>query len=232
MLVELTQRYQNMYKLVTERITALGDYTKKVEEARKIAAETEAALVKVHALQLAIDQLQLLREEIDDQVMAIKSSRSEIEKFVKWARPIENGKGYPSQTPGVAWDGFQALLDLCDAEVRKQIRALPVEDDERTADNFVHPSKKATSDAPPSAKTFAKLHAWMIQKTFYPKQAQPLHNKFSDDVLPKIEKAVHASVDAQQKQLDDLFDAKMGVIGALTQAAGSNIPPPKSGGPG
>lgn len=196
----------------------LGDLQEQAERTRAQAIKNEANISRLTAFNDAINQLDVMRQQMDAKAREIKQDKAALKVKASWVKPIENGFGYPHQFPKQPWDGFQAVLDYLPAEQRKAIHSLAITGDERTADNLVNATGLPCVDMPDEVTTLGNMTAYLIRRGDYPRQMSPLHNVFNDDVFPKIKAALAAAEVQFAKDLDAAVADKMKTVQELLKA--------------
>jgi hypothetical protein len=218
MLAEMNSHEERMYQLVTERMRAIGELQKAAEETRGLAIKNQASLDRLAAFDEAIHQLDNMRRDADKRRREIEAKRDSMRLKAEWVQPIINGFGYPGQFPKQPWDGFYALLSYLPAEQRKAIFDLSLTDDEIESPT-VNPGREEPNDG---ARTGPMtLGQWLFDaapRWNYPKQFTPLHNRFVDDVFPRITAALTVAEDQFNKALSAAFDEKMQTVQGLLKA--------------
>lgn len=203
------------FQLVTERMRAIGELHRMAEETRGLAIKNNSSESRLAALNAGINQLDQMRQVIDVKYREIKTSREVLKLECTWVKPLENGYGYPAQFPKRAWDAFQALLGYIPANERKAIRLLPIGEDERAEENFANASSHPVCGADCRIDSLGGLIQWLLSRSDYPRQGSPLHNRFVDDVFPRIKAALKSAEEQFAKDLDEAFGEKAKVVESM-----------------
>jgi hypothetical protein len=209
---EMASHAERRYELVTERMKAVAEIQVTLQQARKESAAADRSELQNAALAEALKQTDELRRELQGAENDIHQALDHVRRQAAWAQALENGYGYSPTFPKQNWTAFLALLAYLPADDRKALRALPLPE---TLGAVVRPNGGTVEGYAPAAATFGDLIGEMMEASLYPKVATPLHALFTDEVFPRIAKAL-AGVEADAaKRIAELFERRAKAIQQL-----------------